>query len=170
MGPVISMTEANRLLAAQEKLESLGAKILLRMELLRKDLPFVLPAILDVTDVKNVPDEEYFGPILQLYRVKNLDDAIAIANQTQFGLSAALLSDVHADFQEVSSRVRAGLINWNRQTTGASGAGPFGGTGISGNHRPAGYYAADYCAYPAASVELESLALPAQLAPGITIG
>jgi succinylglutamic semialdehyde dehydrogenase len=48
---------------------------------------------------------------------------------------------------------RAGVVNRNRPTTGASGAMPFGGLGASGNHRPSAYYAADYCAYPVASFE-----------------
>jgi succinylglutamic semialdehyde dehydrogenase len=170
MGPVISLREAKRLLEAQDKLKKMGGKVLLRMRQLQEGLPFVTPAIIDMTGIKNVPDEEYFGPLLQLYRVKNHAEAVQIANATQFGLSAAVLCDDHAVFQKVSGSLRAGLINWNRQTTGASGAGPFGGIGISGNHRPAGYYSADYCAYPVASVEAEALALPAQLPPGITIG
>jgi succinylglutamic semialdehyde dehydrogenase len=170
MGPVISMREAERLLSAQEQLEALGGNVLMRMKQLRPKLPFLSPAIIDVTDAKNIPDEEYFGPLLQLYRVENLSEAITLANQTRFGLSASLFSDDPAEYQLVSNGLRAGLVNWNRQTTGASGAGPFGGIGLSGNHRPAGYYSADYCAYPVASVEQEKLVLPAQLAPGITIG
>ena len=169
MGPLISMREAERLLAAQTTLESMGGKVLLRMQRLREGLPFVSPAIIDMTSVDNVPDVEYFGPMLQLYRVKGLEEAVARANATSFGLSAAVICDSQAQFQEVSSKLRAGLVNWNRQTTGASGAGPFGGIGISGNHRPAGYYSADYCAYPVASVEVKALTLPAQLAPGLRI-
>lgn len=169
MGPLISLREANRMLEAQEKLEKLGGKVLLRMRQLREGLPFVTPAIIDVTGVKNIPDEEYFGPLLQIYRVQDGVEAVQIANQTRFGLSASVLTDDAALFQQVAGQIRAGLINWNRQTTGASGAGPFGGIGISGNHRPAGYYAADYCAYPVASVEVEKLALPEQLPPGMTI-
>ncbi len=170
MGPVISLTEAKRLLAAQENLEKLGGKVVLRMRQLHENLPFVTPAIIDMTGIKNVPDEEYFGPLLQLYRPETLEEAVAIANATRFGLSAAVLCDSDAIFQQVSRQLRAGLVNWNRQTTGASGAGPFGGVGISGNHRPAGYYAADYCAYPVASIAVDHLALPAQLPPGITLG
>lgn len=169
MGPVISMREAMRLLEAQDRLEKLGGKILLRMQQLRENLPFVSPAILDMTGVKNIPDEEYFGPLLQLHRVENMDEAVAIANATSFGLSASIFTDNYDEFRLESRRLRAGLINWNRQTTGASGAGPFGGIGVSGNHRPAGYYSADYCAYPVASVESERLALPAQLPVGITL-
>jgi succinylglutamic semialdehyde dehydrogenase len=170
MGPVISMREAQRLLDAQDRLEKLGGKVLLRMRRLREGLPFLSPAIIDMSGAQNVPDEEYFGPLLQVYLVDNMAKAIDCANATQFGLSAAVLCDDSAQFQMVSSQLRAGLINWNRQTTGASGAGPFGGIGVSGNHRPAGYYSADYCAYPVASVESGTLALPAQLPPGITIG
>lgn len=169
MGPVISMREAQKLLVAQEKLENLGGKILLRMKLLRANLPFVSPAIVDVSGIAQLPDEEYFGPVIQLIRTKNLEQAVTIANQTSFGLSASLISDNAAEYNYVQKHLRAGLINWNRQTTGASGAGPFGGVGVSGNHRPAGYYAADYCAYPVASVEVEKIALPQQLAPGVTL-
>ena len=64
--------------------------------------------------------------------------------------------------------IRAGVVSWNRQTTGASGSLPFGGVGLSGNHHPSGYYAADYCSYPVASLENPKLAMPAQLTPGIS--
>lgn len=170
MGPLISLREAERLLAAQENLEKLGGKVLLRMKQLTPGLPFISPGIIDMTGVKDVPDVEYFGPLLQLYRAENHEEVVTLANATGFGLSAAVLCDDQALFQKLSTKIRAGLINWNRQTTGASGAGPFGGIGVSGNHRPAGYYAADYCAYPVASVEMEVLTLPEKLSPGLKIG
>ena len=53
------------------------------------------------------------------------------------------------------ANVRAGVINWNRPTNGAPSSAPFGGVGLSGNHRPSAYYAADYCAYPVVSTEEE---------------
>ncbi len=169
MGPLISLREAERLLAAQENLEKLGGKVLLRMKQLTPGTPFITPGIIDMTGVDNVPDVEYFGPLLQLYRAADNAEAVGLANATSFGLSAAVLCDDHALYQKLSKQIRAGLINWNRQTTGASGAGPFGGIGVSGNHRPAGYYSADYCAYPVASVEIEKLTLPEQLSPGLKI-
>ncbi|MFM9889571.1 MAG: succinylglutamate-semialdehyde dehydrogenase [Rickettsiales bacterium] len=169
MGPLISIREANRLLEAQKHLVSLGGKLLLEMKMLRDGLPFLSPGIIDMTGIENVPDQEYFGPLIQLYRVENAVQAVAMANQTQYGLSASVFCDDAALFQQLSRQMHSGLLNWNRQTTGASGAGPFGGTGISGNHRPAGYYAADYCAYPVASVEVEKLVLPQQLPPGIKV-
>ncbi|MCB1655819.1 MAG: N-succinylglutamate 5-semialdehyde dehydrogenase, partial [Pseudomonadales bacterium] len=51
--------------------------------------------------------------------------------------------------------------------TGAASSAPFGGIGASGNHRASAYYAADYCAYPVASLETPTLALPAALTPGV---
>ncbi len=79
------------------------------------------------------------------------------ANKTRFGLSAGILTDDKAKWDKFLALSRAGIVNWNRQTTGASGAAPFGGIGDSGNHRPSAYYAADYCAYPVASMEGEAL-------------
>lgn len=170
MGPIISLKESNRLLQAQRDLVAMGGKLLLEMKQTREGLPFLSPGILDMTGIQDAPDEEYFGPLMQLYRVKSLEESVALANTTSFGLSAAVLSDDQAVYQYVIRNLRAGLINWNRQTTGASGAGPFGGVGISGNHRPAGYYAADYCAYPVASVQVEDFSLPEKLPPGMVIG
>lgn len=169
MGPLISNKEAKRLLDAQADLVARGGKALLPMQPIRESLPFLSPGIIDVTSVTDIPDEEYFGPLLQVYRVKTPEEAIQVANDTKYGLSAAVLCDEQALFQKLSNGIRAGLINWNRQTTGASGAGPFGGIGLSGNHRPAGYYSADYCAYPVASVEAGGLTLPEKLPPGMVI-
>lgn len=169
MGPLISNKEMDRLLAAQAMLEGLGGQVLVPMRPLRPGRPFLSPGLIDMTGIAGVPDEEYFGPVLQLYRVPDEQAAVAVANDTRYGLSAAVLCDDPALFQRLSKQIRAGLINWNRQTTGASGGAPFGGVGLSGNHRPAGYYAADYCAYPVASVEAGPLALPATLPDGMVI-
>lgn len=169
MGPLISNKEMHRLLDAQEQLLAMGAEPLLPMRAVQPGRPFLTAGLLDVSKIKNVPDEEYFGPLLQLYRVGSTHEALAVANRTQYGLSAAILCDDPATYQSLSSGLRAGIINWNKQTTGASGAAPFGGVGGSGNHRPAGYYAADYTAYPVASVEALGLALPETLSPGMEI-
>ena len=170
MGPLIHVREARRLMEAQDSLEQLGGEILLRMRQSKEELAYVTPSIIDMTGVSNVPDTEYFGPLVQIYRVSSLEEAIQEANNTKFGLSGSMFSDYKEEYQYALSKIQAGLFNWNRQTTGASGAGPFGGIGISGNHRPAGYYSADYCAYPVASVENAQLSMPDTLLPGIEIG
>jgi len=159
MGSVISLQAAQALIAAQADLVGKGAVKLLEMT----------PGILDVSAVAGRPDEEFFGPLLQVIRYTDFDAAIDEANNTQYGLAAGLLSDSRARYQYFWLRSRAGIVNWNKQLTGAASSAPFGGVGNSGNHRASAYYAADYCAYPVASLETASLALPATLTPGVTL-
>jgi succinylglutamic semialdehyde dehydrogenase len=160
MGPVIHRPAANRVLAFQKKLVAGGASILEECRPTELGLPYLRPGIVDVTKVENRVDEEIFGPILQVVRVNSLDEAIEEANNTRFGLAAGLLGGTREEFQKFRQRVRAGVINWNRPTTGASSAAPFGGIGISGNHRPTALYAADYCAYPIATLQNDKLQSP----------
>ncbi|BCF88932.1 succinylglutamate-semialdehyde dehydrogenase [Paraburkholderia largidicola] len=167
MGAVISARAAARLVEAQARLIADGAKPLLKMEQRDPKMGFVSPAILDVTNVANLPDEEHFGPLAQVVRYDSFDDAISGANDTEFGLSAGLLADDEALWTHFQRAIRAGIVNWNRPTNGASSAAPFGGTGRSGNNRPSAYYAADYCAYPMASVESAQLQMPASVSPGL---
>lgn len=169
MGPVVSPVAADGLMSAFTHLQQLGAVSLLDMERGEKQTGFITPGILDATSIKNeLPDNEYFGPLLTVLRYQTLEEAMTLANNTRFGLSAGILSDDKAEYNWFLQHSRAGIINWNRQTTGASSAAPFGGTGASGNHRASAYYAADYCAYPVASVEVEQLSLPEQFVPGLT--
>ncbi len=155
MGPVIDNETAERLGASFIELVTLGGKALTHMRRIDPDKPFLTPGIIDTTDIAERPDIELFGPILQVIRVPDLDAAIAEANNTRFGLSASLIGGSPDDYARFWANIRAGIINWNRPTNGASSAAPFGGIGLSGNHRPAAFYAADYCAYPVASTEME---------------
>lgn len=169
MGPLISNKEAEKLLAAQDDFIAQGASALIKMKRLDAERPFVSPALLDVTAVAKRPDKEWFGPLLQLVRVKDMHAAIAEANRTQYGLSSGIFTDDRAEYEHFLTHVRAGIVNWNRPLTGSSGNLPFGGAGASGNHRPAAYYAADYCAYPVASNEAEHLQIPALPSPGVAV-
>ncbi|WP_287877030.1 succinylglutamate-semialdehyde dehydrogenase [Aquitalea sp.] len=168
MGAVISNAAAEALLKAQAWLLDNGGKSLLEMRRLTPDAAILSPGIIDSTAVDR-PDEEFFGPLLQVIRYADFDEAIAIANDTRFGLAGGVLSDSRALYERYLLESRAGVVNWNKPLTGASSAAPFGGIGASGNHRPSAYYAADYCAYPVASLECDSLTVPAQLSPGITL-
>ena len=109
----------------------------------------------------------FSAPVLQVIRVPDFDAALVEANATRFGLAASLLGNDPALYDRFWANVRAGVINWNRPTTGAASSAPFGGVGKSGNHRPSAYYAADYCAYPVASIENNVLEMPAKLSPGM---
>jgi len=168
MGPVVSAAVAGKLLQAQSMLEEKGGKVLLRMRQLDAGTGFVTAGIVDVTGVAGIPDEEWFGPLLQVVRVNTFDEAVRVANATEFGLAAALLSPSEDLWKRFAIKARAGVVNWNRPTTGAASSAPFGGVGKSGNHRPSAYYAADYCAYPVASIETAELEMPAKLSPGLS--
>lgn len=166
-GPVISASAAGEVLAAQEKLLSAGARSLVRCESLEAGTGLLKPGLIDVTDVPNRPDEEIFGPLLQVIRVPAFDAALAEANNTAYGLAAGLLSDDPSLWARFRQHARAGIVNWNVPLPGASSRAPFGGIGLSGNHRPSAYFAADYCSYPVASMEKETVSLPAKLLPGM---
>jgi len=146
--------------AAQDALDQVAqtpGRSLLTMEA-RPDLgpSFVSPGIQEVTGL-SLPDEELFAPFLKVVRVTSFEEAIGEANKTRYGLSAGLISQDAALWEAFVRRIRAGVVNWNRPTTGAAGSMPFGGLGDSGNHRPSAFYAADYCAYPVSSFEAPEL-------------
>ncbi len=167
MGPLINMNIVERLLNAQATYGTEGGECLVEMKPLTEGLPFLTPGLMDVTKAHHHVDEELFGPFLKVIRVPTFEAAIKEANDTAYGLSASLLSSSHEKFEQFYHEIRAGVINWNHPTTGASSNAPFGGVGKSGNFRPSGYYAADYCSYPVASMEAPHVFLPKQMPPGI---
>jgi succinylglutamic semialdehyde dehydrogenase len=155
MGPVIDNDAADSLIEAFLSLVERGGRVIRPLDRRDADRPFITPALIDVTEVLDRPDAELFGPVLQLVRVADFDAAITEANDTRYGLSASLIGGDQALFDRFWAGARAGIVNWNRPTNGASSAAPFGGIGLSGNHRPSAYYAADYVAYPVVSTEVE---------------
>lgn len=166
MGSVISAEAAEKLLQAQAEMIAKGAKPLLEMAQLKAGTGLLSPGIVDATGLE-LDDLEYFGPLLRVYRYRSFDEALELANNTRYGLSAGILTDDRKLYNRLVDEVRAGIVNWNRPLTGASSAAPFGGVGASGNHRPSAYYAADYCAWPMASLEAPRSELPDTLAPGL---
>ena len=169
MGTVISSEAAEGLLESQARLAAAGGRMLVEMKRVRGMDALLSPGLMDVTEIGDRPDEELFGPFLQLIRVPDFKSALKEANNTVFGLAAGLLSDSPELYEIFLRKTRAGVVNWNRQTTGASSRMPFGGVGASGNHRPSAYFAADYCSYPVASIETNRLEMPDQPVTGIRI-
>jgi succinylglutamic semialdehyde dehydrogenase len=155
MGPVIDNEVADMLTESFVTLMSRGGRPIRHMQRPKPDLPFLTPGLIDVTAMNDRPDIELFGPILQIVRVATFEDAILEANNTRYGLSASLISQNPKLYDQFWANARAGIVNWNKPTNGASSSAPFGGIGWSGNHRPSAYYAADYCAYPVVSSEAE---------------
>jgi succinylglutamic semialdehyde dehydrogenase len=155
MGPVIDNRTADGLTESFVYLLSNGGRPIKHLVRLDEANPFLSPAIIDVTRMKDRPDVELFGPLLQVVVVDEFEAAIAEANATRFGLCAALVGGGPQEYNRFWAQVRAGVINWNRPTHAHSNGAPLGGVGLSGNHRPAAFYAADSCAYPVASAELD---------------
>ncbi len=165
MGPLVSAAAVDRLLAAQQQLLDAGAQpVLISSRIPGRTAAFVSPGLLELGTV-SAPDEEVFGPLLTVARARDFEHAIELANDTRYGLAAGLIADDSRLWDEFVAEVRAGVVNWNRPTTGAASTLPFGGPGVSGNHRPGAWYAADYCAYPVASQEAD--AIETITAPGL---
>jgi succinylglutamic semialdehyde dehydrogenase len=156
MGPVIDLVTADILQDRFLGLMMKGGKPIRRLERPHEERPYLTPALIDMTDAKGRLDEELFGPVLQLIRVTDFDEAIDEANNTRFGLAASVLTKDPKLYDRFWANVHAGVINWNKPTNGAPSNAPFGGIGLSGNHRPSAFYAADYSAYPVTSVEADT--------------
>jgi len=169
IGPVVSNKVADQLISSQQALIDQGATPLVTMQRIDPKRPLLTPGLIDVSSLSDREDEELFGPLLQLIWVDDFTEALKQANNTRFGLAAGILTDNDDCWNEFYLTARAGILNRNRPTTGASGSAPFGGVGASGNHRPSAFYAADYCAYPMATMSDDKISLPETLATGITL-
>jgi NAD-dependent aldehyde dehydrogenases len=156
-GPLRTREAVTIVLCEQSRLEAAGGHAIIKSEKLNCGEYFVSPGIIDVTEVSDRGDVEIIGPLLKLVRVKSFEDAITEANNTGYGLAAGIITEDREKYEEFSKKVDAGLINWNQQLTGASSKAPFGGIKNSGNYRPSGFLAVDYCVYAVASIEIEKL-------------
>ncbi|MGB3740122.1 MAG: succinylglutamate-semialdehyde dehydrogenase [Pontixanthobacter sp.] len=148
MGPLIDDAAASAALADQDRIVGAGGQMIVPLTRVEgSSAAFLSPGLIDVTGL-DVSDEEIFAPFLQITCVDGWKAALRAANATCFGLAATLIGEDDDLWHEFRGAIRAGVVNRNRPTTGASGALPFGGIGESGNHRPSAWYAADYCEYP----------------------
>lgn len=164
MGPVIRPEVRDAALAFVEQLEAAGAEPLLAPRAVR-DVPgceaggFLTPGLHRVErfvaeeDPRHAGcDVEVFAPVARLCVVSDFEEGLAQVNATRYGLAASIFTcdvEKHRAFQQLA---RAGCVNVNTGTAGASSALPFGGLGLSGNHRPAAAFAPDYCVHPVASL------------------
>ncbi|WP_039058184.1 succinylglutamate-semialdehyde dehydrogenase [Enterobacter sp. Bisph1] len=167
LGGLISPQAAQHVYQAWQAHEARGGKTLLAPRLLAEGASLLTPGIIEMTGVADVPDEEVFGPLLCVWRYDSFDEAIRMANDTRYGLACGLISPSREQFDQLLLEARAGIVNWNKPLTGAASTAPFGGVGASGNHRASAWYAADYCAWPMASLESSTITLPSTLSPGL---
>ena len=175
-GPIINEAARKAVLDAQKKFAKQGGEVLLEARAVEMKGAcaggyFVSPGIVQVEEFSADEaadagsDVEIFGPLLRVCEVKSVDEAIRQANATRFGLAASIFTTSQESAQRFLAEARAGCVNVNTGTAGASSKLPFGGVGLSGNHRPAGSFSLDYCAYPVAGMIEKGTA--AQVAEGM---
>ena len=158
MGPLISEDAWDKVDRFRAMAEEAGGE---RLMVIEPDLPkpFIGPGLVRFADSSQTHEyqrEEIFGPEAALYPVRDLAEAIAGINDSEYGLAASIFTRERSSYEHCVGRVRTGLLHWNKGTTGASGKLPFGGLGRSGNDRPAGISAALYCTYPQSHLESEA--------------
>jgi acyl-CoA reductase-like NAD-dependent aldehyde dehydrogenase len=149
-GPVISRQSLDRLLQAIAGAVTRGARVLTGgcpVDALGPGY-YMAPTVLDNVSLDDeLSQQEQFGPITCLYRVKDFDEALAVANSTTFGLTGAIHTTNANRIEEFIARYRAGLVSINGPTYGSGPHMPFGGVKNSGNgFREPGTEALDvYC-------------------------
>ena len=149
MGPLASVADRDRVDALVAAGVAAGAQVLLAAET-RDGGAWRGPSIhkIAVDHDSDYTREEVFGPDLAVTVVDDLDQALAVVNGSDYGLSASIFTANRANFERMYLHTKVGCLNWNRSTNRASGAMPFGGVGKSGNFRPAGSDAVRYTTFP----------------------
>ncbi len=168
MGPLIHVAAAERVERFRELASAAGGERILSIDP-GLPAPYVGPGLVRFDALNQdhpYQREEIFGPEAAIYPISDVDEAIAAINDSEYGLAAALFSADSRHFERCRGRVRTGILNWNKGTTGASGKLPFGGLGKSGNDRPAGIAASLYTTFPQAHLEGDGSFDPTTLPPG----
>jgi succinate-semialdehyde dehydrogenase/glutarate-semialdehyde dehydrogenase len=140
VGPLATPDAVKDLDTDVQKTLHAGAKLLTGGKAVNGPGNFYLPTVLT-----NIPKdspayrEEFFGPVASIFRVKNLDEAIAIANDSRFGLGASAWTNEPAERERLINELEAGMVFIN-QMVASDPRVPFGGVKASGHGRELGPY------------------------------
>jgi succinate-semialdehyde dehydrogenase/glutarate-semialdehyde dehydrogenase len=139
-GPLSSQVAADRLEDQVKRAVEQGATVVAGGK--RNDNYFEPTVLTDITPENEIYREELFGPVAQVYRVRSEEEAVALANDTPFGLGSYVMTNDPEQAERVADRIDAGMVYVN--IVGADSAElPFGGTKRSGFGRELGRYGAD---------------------------
>lgn len=172
MGSLIDEAAFKRHFKFQSLAQKEGGEIILEgksLELKRRGY-YVSPSLVFMKsrDKKSsYQQSEIFTPSLAFYKISDFEEGIRLFHASGYGLSLSIFSKTKSLYQKALREARAGLIHWNKSTSGASARLPFGGRGKSGNDRPAGDFSIQYCSVPVASLQDESPLNPESFLPGI---
>lgn len=174
MGPLAGSDSAEKYLRFLDIAKREGAEILMRGKSLERERQgsYVTPSIFLVQklDTQSVYQRtEIFGPNVAVYTTDDFSEAMKIVNHAGYGLVTALFSENEDLYRRTLLEAKVGLVNWNRTTNGASSRLPFGGIGKSGNDRPSGHFAVQYCTIPVASLEDRGGFDSSKILPGIKL-
>ena len=145
MGPVVNETAMKRILNYIEIGKGEGRIISGGKRIENADGGYYIQptVIADVAPTARIAQEEIFGPVLAIIRVKNFEEALDVANNTEYGLTGSVYSADRRKLDHASRAFQVGNLYFNRKSTGAMvGAHPFGGFKMSGTDSKAG--GADY--------------------------
>jgi acyl-CoA reductase-like NAD-dependent aldehyde dehydrogenase len=130
IGPVINAGALERIMALIEDATSKGARVLAGGD---ADGPCIKPTVLaDVTPDMRIYHEESFGPVVGLVKVNGADEAVEVANDTEYGLAAAVFSRDIPAAMDVARRIQSGICHVNGSTVHDEPQMPFGGVKASG--------------------------------------
>ncbi len=157
MGPLASEKALRRFEKAARQARAAGAQVLLasRRPKTRHEGYYVTASVHLLSPRAQAHPymrEEIFGPDVAVVPFDDVDEAIRLVNQSDYGLALSVFTRRSSVFNEFFWRCRVGVLNLNRATIGASSELPFGGQGKSGNDRPAALYSPLYCTYPVATL------------------
>jgi len=152
MGPLATARSKDGFLKGLERARADGAEVVVESTELEGG-QFVTPGLYLVDGHEDIVSTELFGPHISFERAIDEDDAYRRVNASPWGLSASLFTRNNEAFERFYHAIRAGVLNLNRSTNGASGMLPFGGVGKSGNWHPAGSLALRVATYPVAVMQ-----------------
>ncbi len=136
MGPCATESQLNTISTFIEKGKREGGELLFGGELVKEEKGyFITPAVFDhVTSDMTIAQEEIFGPVLALMKVDTIEQAIEVANDVEFGLSASIFTTNIQNFLEFIDDMEAGLVRVNAESAGVELQAPFGGMKRSSSH------------------------------------
>lgn len=158
MGPLMSEAALEDYLRFQGIAVREGCEEVMRGKALDREKKgfYVSPSIhiVSAPDPKGIYQKsEIHGPNVALYRVKDIDEASDVINQSQYGLVASIYSGARENYVRLAEDAQVGILHWNRPTTHVSYKLPYGGIKRSGNMRPMGQFAGYQCTYPLSCIE-----------------
>jgi len=138
LGPIINSKQLNNMLNDIREAEAEGARLLTggnrTDDIEHKNGFYLKPTIIDnVTADQNISRKELFGPVTNLYSVKNFSEALSLANNSPYGLTASIHTRDINKATEFTRKVQAGVAVINGGTYGSEPNMPFGGVKNSGN-------------------------------------